>query len=71
LTTTVATEPIVIEDIIDDEWTSIRISRKTQNHLAKFALFRDNWNTALERALKKADENENIDKLQPPSGGSF
>lgn len=54
----------------EDYPTTIRISRKTLNELGKHAKFRDNWDDAVQRVLKKAEDN--ISKLQPPAGeGSF
>jgi hypothetical protein len=51
--------------------TTIRISSKTLNELGKHAKFRDNWDTAIQRVLEKAEDNES--KLQPSEidGGSF
>jgi hypothetical protein len=58
----------------EDCSTTIRISRKTLNELGKHAKFRDNWDTAIQRVLEKAeDKDDNDSKLQPSEidGGSF
>jgi hypothetical protein len=53
----------------EEDYSTIRISRKTLNELGRHAVFRDNWDMALQRVLKKVEDSE--DKLQPSSGGSF
>jgi hypothetical protein len=39
----------------EDDYSTIRISRKTLDQLGKHAKFRDNWDNAIQRVLKKAE----------------
>jgi hypothetical protein len=55
----------------EEDYSTIRISKKTLDQLEKHAKFRDNWDEAVQRVLKKAEDNTS--KLQPSEidRGSF
>ncbi len=58
----------------EEDYSPNRISRKTMNELGKHAKFRDKWDDAIQRVLKKAEYTEDCtSKLQPSEidGGSF
>ncbi|CAN5307078.1 hypothetical protein BH18THE2_BH18THE2_09260 [soil metagenome] len=51
-----------------DEFTSLRVSRRTADALAARGKFRDTFDDIVQRLLAESD---NGDKLQPIAGGSF
>jgi hypothetical protein len=59
-------EKAVIGNALDEEFTSIRISKKTLNLLGRFGRFKQTWNDVIETlAMEKLG-------LQTPAGqGSF